>query len=239
MAEGQVSIEGRTHAMDELFFVIATQNPVEFRGTYPLPEAQMDRFAMCLALGYVDADTEVAVLAAQELEPPARAAARGGDARGAARAEGRGAPRAHVRRAASTTSWSSCAARAPRRRCCSAAGRAPRSRSRSTAKALALFDGEEFVRPGARAGARRAGARAPHGARPAGALRRRERARRSSPTSCARCRSRLEAAHLSSRCARSARCDHWLRERLTSAGLARPRRRGGRRGGRHRHRPAR
>ena len=70
MAEGQVSIEGRTHAMDPLFFVMATQNPVEFRGTYPLPEAQMDRFAMCLSLGYVDAATEVAVLSAQELEHP-------------------------------------------------------------------------------------------------------------------------------------------------------------------------
>ena len=70
MAEAQVSIEGRTHAMDPLFFVIATQNPVEFRGTYPLPEAQMDRFAMCLSLGYVDADTEVAVVTAQELEHP-------------------------------------------------------------------------------------------------------------------------------------------------------------------------
>jgi MoxR-like ATPase len=53
-----------------LFFVVATQNPVEFRGTYPLPEAQMDRFAMRLSLGYVDADTEVAVLSAQELEHP-------------------------------------------------------------------------------------------------------------------------------------------------------------------------
>ena len=70
MAEGQASIEGETRAMDPLFFVIATQNPVEFRGTYPLPEAQMDRFAMCLSLGYVDADTEVAVLGAQELEHP-------------------------------------------------------------------------------------------------------------------------------------------------------------------------
>ncbi|HEY5897222.1 MAG TPA: MoxR family ATPase [Burkholderiales bacterium] len=70
MAEAQASIEGRTHAMDPLFFVMATQNPVEFRGTYPLPEAQMDRFAMCLSLGYVDADTEVAVLTAQELEHP-------------------------------------------------------------------------------------------------------------------------------------------------------------------------
>ena len=70
MAESQVSIEGRTHPMDPLFFVVATQNPVEFRGTYPLPEAQMDRFAMRLSLGYVDADTEVAVLSAQELEHP-------------------------------------------------------------------------------------------------------------------------------------------------------------------------
>src|SRR4026209_2166879 len=70
MAEGQVSVEGRTHRMEDLFFVVATQNPVEFRGTYPLPEAQMDRFAMCLALGYVDADTEAEVLAAQALGHP-------------------------------------------------------------------------------------------------------------------------------------------------------------------------
>jgi MoxR-like ATPase len=70
MAEGQVSVEGRTHPVDELFFVVATQNPVEFRGTYPLPEAQMDRFAMCLALGYLDAATEAEVLAAQELGHP-------------------------------------------------------------------------------------------------------------------------------------------------------------------------
>jgi MoxR-like ATPase len=70
MAESQASIEGHTHPMDPLFFVIATENPIEFRGTYPLPEAQMDRFAMCLSLGYVDADTEVAVLTAQELEHP-------------------------------------------------------------------------------------------------------------------------------------------------------------------------
>jgi len=73
MAEQQVSVEGRTQPVDDLFFVIATQNPVEFRGTYPLPEAQMDRFAICLSLGYVDADTEVAVLAAQDLGHPLEA----------------------------------------------------------------------------------------------------------------------------------------------------------------------
>ena len=70
MAEQQVSVEGRTRALDGMFFVVATQNPVEFRGTYPLPEAQMDRFAMRLSLGYVDAETEVAVLAAQDLGHP-------------------------------------------------------------------------------------------------------------------------------------------------------------------------
>jgi MoxR-like ATPase len=70
MAERQVSIEGKTHALDDLFFVIATQNPVEFRGTYPLPEAQMDRFAVRLALGYVSAEEEVGILTAQEHEHP-------------------------------------------------------------------------------------------------------------------------------------------------------------------------
>ena len=70
MGEGQVSIEGKTHALDELFFVIATQNPVEFRGTYPLPEAQMDRFAVRLSLGYVTAEAEVEIIAAQERRHP-------------------------------------------------------------------------------------------------------------------------------------------------------------------------
>ena len=62
MAEGQVSIEGQSHDLGELFFVIATQNPVEMQGTYPLPEAQMDRFALRLELGYLDIKGEVEVL---------------------------------------------------------------------------------------------------------------------------------------------------------------------------------
>ena len=62
MAEGQVSIEGQSHDLGELFFVIATQNPVEMQGTYPLPEAQMDRFALRLELGYLDVKGEVEVL---------------------------------------------------------------------------------------------------------------------------------------------------------------------------------
>ena len=69
MAEGQVTIDGVTHRLDD-FFVIATQNPIELRGTYPLPEAQMDRFAMRLSLGYLDPEEEVDVLTAQEHEHP-------------------------------------------------------------------------------------------------------------------------------------------------------------------------
>ena len=70
MAEGQVSVEGTSHQLAELFFVIATQNPVEFRGTYPLPEAQMDRFAVQLSLGYVAPEDEVAILSAQAQRHP-------------------------------------------------------------------------------------------------------------------------------------------------------------------------
>ena len=70
MGEAQVSVEGERRNLSELFFVIATQNPVEFRGTYPLPEAQMDRFAMQFTLGYVSPDEEVAILTAQEHDHP-------------------------------------------------------------------------------------------------------------------------------------------------------------------------
>jgi MoxR-like ATPase len=70
MAEGQVTIDGERRALPELFFVIATQNPVEFRGTYPLPEAQMDRFAVQLSLGYVKPQDEVAILNAHATTPP-------------------------------------------------------------------------------------------------------------------------------------------------------------------------
>ena len=65
MGENQVSVDGERLFLPGLFFVIATQNPVEFRGTYPLPEAQMDRFAMQFTLGYVSAGDEVSILTAQ------------------------------------------------------------------------------------------------------------------------------------------------------------------------------
>ncbi|MBI4677325.1 MAG: MoxR family ATPase [Elusimicrobia bacterium] len=70
MGEAQVSVDGTTYKLPELFFVIATQNPVEFHGTYPLPEAQMDRFMMQFATGYVRPEEEVAVLTDQQKVHP-------------------------------------------------------------------------------------------------------------------------------------------------------------------------
>jgi MoxR-like ATPase len=65
MSERQVSIEGTTHVLPEPFLVIATQNPIEFHGTYPLPEAQLDRFALRVNLGYPGREQEVDVLFSQ------------------------------------------------------------------------------------------------------------------------------------------------------------------------------
>lgn len=59
MAEGHVTVDGVVHMLPQPFLVIATQNPVEFLGTYPLPEAQMDRFMMRLSIGYPDREQEM------------------------------------------------------------------------------------------------------------------------------------------------------------------------------------
>ena len=70
MGERQVTVEGNRYDLDGLFFVIATQNPVEFRGTYPLPEAQMDRFDIQCQLGYLTTAEETRILADQADEHP-------------------------------------------------------------------------------------------------------------------------------------------------------------------------
>jgi len=62
MAEHQVSIEGKTYPLAKNFFVIATQNPIEFKGTYVLPEAQLDRFGIQCSLGYPSNDNELSIL---------------------------------------------------------------------------------------------------------------------------------------------------------------------------------
>jgi len=70
MDEGQVTADGATHPLPRPFFVIATQNPVEYHGTYPLPEGQLDRFCMSITLGYPSEDTEREVVESQLLEHP-------------------------------------------------------------------------------------------------------------------------------------------------------------------------
>ena len=62
MQEAQVTVEGQTFPLPPPFLVLATQNPIELEGTYPLPEAQLDRFLMRVSVGYPDADTERAIL---------------------------------------------------------------------------------------------------------------------------------------------------------------------------------
>jgi len=70
MNENQVTIEGVTHPLSQPFIVLATQNPVEFHGTYPLPEAQLDRFLVQLDIGYPSVETEIDILKSHEHEHP-------------------------------------------------------------------------------------------------------------------------------------------------------------------------
>ncbi|MEJ2550896.1 MAG: MoxR family ATPase [Anaerolineales bacterium] len=70
MEEGQVTVDGVTHHTPEPFLVLATQNPIEYEGTFPLPEAQMDRFLMRINLGYPDGPDEIRMLEEQQIVHP-------------------------------------------------------------------------------------------------------------------------------------------------------------------------
>lgn len=70
MDERQVTVEGVTHAMPSPFMVMATQNPVEYEGTFPLPEAQLDRFLLIIRLGYPTVDEELEIVERQEMAHP-------------------------------------------------------------------------------------------------------------------------------------------------------------------------
>jgi MoxR-like ATPase len=70
MSDSQVTIDGITHPLPKPFMVIATQNPFEFEGTYPLPESQLDRFLMRISIGYPDRDDELQVLASHRTGEP-------------------------------------------------------------------------------------------------------------------------------------------------------------------------
>lgn len=76
MAETQVTVDGNTYALPGTFFVIATQNPIESQGTFPLPEAQLDRFLMKISVGYPARAEEVSILFAQQHEHPINHVAR-------------------------------------------------------------------------------------------------------------------------------------------------------------------
>jgi MoxR-like ATPase len=72
MNEGQVSVDGETHLLPRPFMVIATQNPLDFQGTFPLPESQLDRFLMRLEIGYPDREAERRILARDAMDEAAR-----------------------------------------------------------------------------------------------------------------------------------------------------------------------
>jgi len=70
MEEKQVTVDGVTYPMEEPFLVMATQNPIEYEGTFPLPEAQLDRFMLRISLGYPSSEDEVAILDSQQYAHP-------------------------------------------------------------------------------------------------------------------------------------------------------------------------
>lgn len=70
MEERQVTVDGNTYAMAEPFLILATQNPIEYEGTFPLPEAQLDRFLLRIELGYPSPAEELTVLSAQQYSHP-------------------------------------------------------------------------------------------------------------------------------------------------------------------------
>ncbi len=70
MEEQQITVDGVTHHLQPPFLVMATQNPIEYEGTFPLPEAQLDRFLMRISLGYPDLEEEMAIIEGQEQSHP-------------------------------------------------------------------------------------------------------------------------------------------------------------------------
>ena len=70
MEERQVTVDGTTYEMPSPFLVLATQNPIEYEGTFPLPEAQLDRFVLRIRLGYVSKQEEINILTAQQFKHP-------------------------------------------------------------------------------------------------------------------------------------------------------------------------
>jgi MoxR-like ATPase len=146
MAETQVSVDGNVYPLEDLFFVIATQNPIEYHGTYPLPEAQMDRFAMRISLGYVDEDDEVMILSEQNRHHPLEEIAALVSKDDVTRCRGE---LADVRISDEIKHYMVGIIRATRKADGIVNGASPRASLTlmKTARALALFDGLDYVTP--------------------------------------------------------------------------------------------
>ncbi len=149
MEERQVSAEGTSHALPRPFIVVATQNPVEYEGTYPLPEAQLDRFLFKLVVGYPDATQEAEVLARHDagLDPhdlSALSAVADGETIEAGRREVR-----EVHAEAPVREYIVSLARATRDQPSVALGVSPRGAAMllHAAKAWAWLSGRDFVTP--------------------------------------------------------------------------------------------
>ena len=148
MQERQVTIDGETHRLERPFLVLATQNPIEYEGTYPLPEAQLDRFLLRIAIGYPDREDEWTVLVAPRRAQAGRGRARPDRRRADAASRCSARSRTSTSRRASASTWSTSSrrratARAPR----SARARAGRSRSTSSPAAAPLLRGRDYVMP--------------------------------------------------------------------------------------------
>ena len=147
MEEGQVTVDGETHALPEPFFVLATQNPVEMAGTFELPEAQVDRFLVKTAIGYPDEAGEVELLrrrAAREARSPATE-----EVLSAERVRALQTVPETVRVDEDLLAYLVAIARATRQRSTCSVGVSPRGTQRlfEAVRARAVLSGREFVTP--------------------------------------------------------------------------------------------
>ncbi|BDZ37432.1 hypothetical protein GCM10025863_33100 [Microbacterium suwonense] len=146
MEEGQVTVDGATHPLPQPFLVVATQNPLEMEGTYPLPEAQRDRFMMRISMGYPDAAAETLMLRQRERSNPLAAITPVTDAT-TVRALIAWTRRVHV--AESLEEYAVALAQATRQDPSLHLGASPRATLQlvRAAKVRAALDGREFVVP--------------------------------------------------------------------------------------------
>ena len=128
MSERQASIDGQTHPLPRPFMVIATQNPVEFEGTYPLPESQLDRFLLRIPMGYPSREVELEVLASHRLGRAGRFAGAGAGVRADRRLAGGSPPRRGRGVDQRLPAWTSCRRRGIATSCTSARARGGRWR---------------------------------------------------------------------------------------------------------------